>query len=543
MTAVEPPTYPFLQWDVAAADADERSAWLFELDALGVEQRDDNTMSRGPGKGQVRLIVSFASDQAASQAAEVVRQAYPAAKLQLDQWVGDAWRDKYKEHFAPFAITPEITLAPPWVDFDELDLGSEQIVLWMDPGRAFGTGLHATTSMVAGLLHEHRARLDGCRLLDVGTGSGILAFCSLLLGARSVRAIDNDPDVIAVVHDNARRNGRRLVADDAPLASITGRYDVVVANIRSSVLMTMAADLAARCASGGLLLLSGILATERVELQLCFEQAGFVLVGDCERREKAAPDAWVALAMERRDPLRAPLQGLREGDLPLPKELRHYLEDVRRLKPGDPVLLFDAVEKQEARAILLAGGRVRASAPTKTMRLAQQQLSVLQAAGKGSKVDHVLRDATELGVTRFVVLTSERSVSRPAEKKSERWRRVALEAARQCGRGDVPEVLGPLGLAEALQLASDCGRRLVLQPGGQPLIACLEEQCADGGTAILIGPEGGFSQAEIDLAEAAGFCQASLGSFVLRTETACAAALGALSAFADKETALSDKEG
>ena len=115
----------------------------------------------------------------------------------------------------------------------------------------------------------------------------------------------------------------------------------------------------------------------------------------------------------------------------------------------------------------------------------------------------------------------------------ERWRRIALEAARQAGRGDVMNVVDPTPLSEALEAARGAaGVALLLHPRATTTWRdAVEGLAADAGVALAIGPEGGFSDEEIALAEAIGFRTVALGRFTMRTETACAAALGALVAF------------
>jgi ribosomal protein L11 methyltransferase len=260
------PRYPFIHVDVPADDADDLSAVLFELGASGVEERDDQTLARGAGGGRVTLVASFADRAEADSALEALVEISPKLSPRIEEVVGDAWRDAWKEHFAPFPLTPRITVAPPWAEPPPAPEGGH--VLWLEPGRAFGTGLHATTSLVAELLDAHAADLAGKDLLDVGTGSGILALAALLLGARSAVAIDNDPDVIEVVEENADRNGLRdrITARAATVDSIAEAYPWVVANIETRVLRPIAADLARAVAPGGRLILSGVLEAEAADL-------------------------------------------------------------------------------------------------------------------------------------------------------------------------------------------------------------------------------------------------------------------------------------
>ncbi len=283
------PRFPYLQIDAGAAEAEELGPLLFELGASGVETRDDSTTPRGPGGGLVRVVASFDERAAAEAAAAAVRAAGVACEV--GEIVGDAWRDAYKQFFRPFALTPTIVMAPPW---EEYRAAEGRRVLWMDPGRAFGTGLHATTQLVAEAL-EGRA-FAGAEVLDVGTGSGILALAALLLGAERAVAIDDDPEVIDVARENAEKNGlsARIEVSLTPLAEVPGRFALVVANIRAGTLIDMAADLRAKVAPGGLLVLSGILATERDEVIQGFA-ARFTVESLTDRGE--GPDAWIAIVL------------------------------------------------------------------------------------------------------------------------------------------------------------------------------------------------------------------------------------------------------
>lgn len=297
MTSNEP-RYPFLVVDVPADAADELSAALFELGASGVEERDDQTLLRGAGGGRVTLRASFPDRAEAEAAIEGLRELDAALSPAIEEVVGDAWRDAWKEHFAPFALTPRITVAPPWAERPTAPSGGH--VLWLEPGRAFGTGLHATTSLVAELLDAHAGELSRQELLDVGTGSGILALAALLLGASRAVAVDNDPDVIEVVEENADRNGLRdrIEAREATVEQITRAFPWVVANIEARVLRPLAAELGRVLAPGGRLILSGILATEHDEIVATYTALprGLRHVETRRREDAGTPDAsWVAI--------------------------------------------------------------------------------------------------------------------------------------------------------------------------------------------------------------------------------------------------------
>jgi ribosomal protein L11 methyltransferase len=305
------PRYPFLHVEVDAADEDAVSGALWELGATGVEVRDDATLAKGPAAGRTLLVASFDAREAAAAAVESLREALPALAPRIEEVVGDAWRDAWKEHFQPFALTPRIMVRPPWVPEAEVVRGPEVLtVLELEPGRAFGTGLHATTSLVARALDAESDRLKDTVVLDAGTGSGILALVALTLGAARVVAFDVDPDVIEVVRENAARNGLQdrveafagTVEDVRVESPRSGpeKFPWVLANIEARVLDPIAEALAERVAPGGDLVLSGILAGEEERLIARYTAPAIGLtLHRVTRDEGSGPDRWICLHLRR----------------------------------------------------------------------------------------------------------------------------------------------------------------------------------------------------------------------------------------------------
>jgi ribosomal protein L11 methyltransferase len=264
---VDAPRYWFVALDVSEAESDDVSALLFELGATGVEQRDRTTFERPDDPDAVMLVASF---EGKADAEAAVGELDAAWRPRLQELVGDAWRDAWKAHFRPFALTPRLVIRPPW---EPPPPPAEGVyVLELEPGRAFGTGLHATTSLVAKELDRCAAELAGRPLLDVGTGSGILAFCALTLGASRAVGLDTDADSIETARENAARNGMqdRVDFSTRDVATIDGAYPVVAANIETHVLVPLAGALGARLAPGGLLLLSGILTRQEGEIRAAY---------------------------------------------------------------------------------------------------------------------------------------------------------------------------------------------------------------------------------------------------------------------------------
>lgn len=255
------PRYPYLHVECTGEAADPLSAALFELGATGVEERDQTTYVKGPAGDRVLLVASFDSHEDALEAQEALTGVEGVSDVSLHEVIGDAWRDAWKAYYEPFDLTPHILVRPPW---KEAAAQEGKQVLVLEPGRAFGTGLHATTSLVASMLDEHRAELAGKEVCDAGCGSGILSFVALLLGAKHVVAFDIDGEVLDTVRENAERNAMsgRMRVFAGTVDDVEGTFPWVVANIESKILDPIADALVARVAPGGHLLLSGILTAE-----------------------------------------------------------------------------------------------------------------------------------------------------------------------------------------------------------------------------------------------------------------------------------------
>lgn len=227
---------------------------------------------------------------------------------------------------------------------------------------------------------------------------------------------------------------------------------------------------------------------------------------------------------------RAPLTPLVAGEQQLPKELGGYLVRVLRLRAGDSFVLFDPDTATEADAELLRDipAIARVGEPRAVPRSGKRDVSLLQGLAKGDKPEQVLRAAVALGASSVKFVRTERSVA-GSELRVERLRAVMLDAARQCGRGDLPELGGPLELAAAA--SSGVGLRLLLDPvGEQSLVEVLRGAPAEQAVTLAIGPEGGFSADEHATLVQAGFTSVRLSAYVLRTELAAVAALAVVAA-------------
>lgn len=234
-----------------------------------------------------------------------------------------------------------------------------------------------------------------------------------------------------------------------------------------------------------------------------------------------------------------PIVPLRSGRQVLGEAESRYLCSVHRLEPGDGFEAFDPEQRVEAPAELVKAdtraAECEVGALSEPTAVLGARVVLVQAIGKGDSVDRVVRDATALGVAQLVLVESRRTVVRlgdRAEARRDRWRSIAVQAARQCGRGDVPDIDGPADLEHVLP--PDRGSGLVLDPrGGQRLHSALDSWDVDTELKLVIGPEGGWAPEEMARLEGRGFEPTRFGALVLRTETAATAALGAVVARLD----------
>ena len=248
----------------------------------------------------VRGYVSAHDAAAARAAVDDVRrslghlQAFalrPIGELETRIVNEEDWAEAWKEHFPVLRVGRRMVIRPTW---REHDAASDEVIISLDPGMAFGTGLHPSTRLclagVEALADE--GLVDGARVLDVGCGSGILAIAAGLLGAREILAVDTDPLAVETTIVNARLNGleRAIDARRGSVPEDAGTFDVVLANLVASVLIQLAPDLARVMPAGhGRLLASGIFRDREEDVTQAFEAAGLRIAA------RTAEADWVAL--------------------------------------------------------------------------------------------------------------------------------------------------------------------------------------------------------------------------------------------------------
>ena len=222
------------------------------------------------------------------------------------------------------------------------------------------------------------------------------------------------------------------------------------------------------------------------------------------------------------------------AQFPLPDDAANHVGKALRLRPGDAIVVFDGAGG-EYDAVIQRMDRARVEVKTGAWREADREspvaVGLVQGLPEADKMDWILQKAVELGVAWIQPLVCERSVVRLAGERAARreahWRRVVVAGCEQCGRNRVPE-LRPTAAFRDWAAQPSAAARWMLSPGVGESLAGREAPA--GPVELLVGPEGGLSEREVDIAQTVGFQPLSLGPRVLRTETAPLAALAAMQA-------------
>lgn len=217
------------------------------------------------------------------------------------------WSEAWKQQYHRLHVGRRIVIVPAWEDYGP---APEEVVVQLEPGMAFGTGLHPTTRLCLEAMEAHLT--SGCTVLDVGTGSGILAIAAARLGARSVLALDADPVAVRVARENVLANGvagsvavqhgslpggdvvPMHFAPEGTLPLLTsGQYDLVLVNILAPVIAGMAPALAARMQPQGWLIAAGLIEEQEKDVIAAFREQGLTVVS------RTQEDDWVCLVVQK----------------------------------------------------------------------------------------------------------------------------------------------------------------------------------------------------------------------------------------------------
>lgn len=279
----------------------DASGWMVDADGT---RRQRISSPESPARVIVRAYLPMdetleARRQSVEQALRYLNMIRPVAQPAYREIKQEDWAESWKVAFKPLRIGRRILIRPSWIALDDVDAAPDDLVLALDPGLAFGTGLHPTTQMCALALEERLA--PGATVLDVGCGSGILSVLAAMLGASAVDGVDTDPEAVRATRDNAAANGVsgrvRAAAGSWDAPGVAQRYDVVVANILAPVIVKLLdAGLGQK---GDVFVFSGILDTQADDVLAAFARAGGEKSARLQLAERKQIADWVCLVAHR----------------------------------------------------------------------------------------------------------------------------------------------------------------------------------------------------------------------------------------------------
>lgn len=278
-------------WTAVTATAageleDALASFLIDCGAPGIETSAHGAAieitAHFPGRAPLERIERFC---------DLLPEIFPGLgrpQLRTRRVQGEDWAENWKAHFPPLAIGERLYVHPPWCR----DVPATRLGIEIDPGMAFGTGHHPSTRGCLRLLEIALRERASSRVLDVGTGSGILAIAAAKLGGEEIWAIDVDGEACRIAAENAERNEVRLRIA-AGLDAVPGSFDVIVANLFAAQLVSLAPKLAALLHPGGLAIGSGILWEEAAKVEAAWRAAGL------EPRAEQTEEDWTTVGFVR----------------------------------------------------------------------------------------------------------------------------------------------------------------------------------------------------------------------------------------------------
>lgn len=268
----------------------EQNAW----DIAHIDLIDEELIAKDREKSIIHIYISECDN--AAEALEFLKERFTAEGIAFELGsvgVDDSdWNENWKKYFHTIEIGDRLAVVPSWEEYENKD---GRTVLSIDPGAAFGTGTHATTSLCLGVLDECVA--NGMSVLDIGCGSGILAIASVLLGADKALGVDIDAQSVKTAKENAEINNISdktdfIVGDLAD--KVTGKYNIVCANIVADVIIKLLPDVGQFMTEDGILIISGIIDIRKEDVLSAVCDNGF------EIELEAYKDNWCAFVLKQK---------------------------------------------------------------------------------------------------------------------------------------------------------------------------------------------------------------------------------------------------
>ena len=267
----------------------EQNAW----DIAHIDLIDEELINKDRKNSVIHIYISECDN--AAEALEFLKERFTAENIPFDvgsEGVDDSdWNENWKKYFHTIEIGERLAVVPSWERYEN---PQNRTVLNIDPGAAFGTGTHATTSLCLELLQDYIT--PETDMLDIGCGSGILSLASVLLGAKSALGIDIDAQSVKTAKENAEINNitekaQFIVGDLAD--KVTGKYGVICANIVADVIIRLLPDAALYMEEDAVLIISGIIDIRKDDVLKAVKENDFTVVGERYR------DNWCAFVLKK----------------------------------------------------------------------------------------------------------------------------------------------------------------------------------------------------------------------------------------------------
>lgn len=278
--------------DVPEAESEWIQTLLTEAGASGLEVRDGATPAlpgvRAPTRGEAIVIAYYDGQDAADEAVEAIKGHLPSAPVLVEPVVEQDWSVAWRERIKSVTVG-RLWVGPPW---EKERAPADKVRLFIEPKMAFGTGDHPTTSLCLAAVDDYLAQHPGCSVLDVGTGTGVLAFAARKLGSGRTVAVDNDPISVELAKECADENDLTgLEISGSTLEQVSGTFDLVLANILANTLIALAPLIAPKVKHR--LVMAGVLVSQAEEVKRAYLAHGLVSTRDVVDGE------WIRLDMTR----------------------------------------------------------------------------------------------------------------------------------------------------------------------------------------------------------------------------------------------------
>lgn len=285
-------TYLSLTVELPEEASESAQDLIHEAGALGLEVRDREAPTmpgvRAPQPGQALVIGYFEDRETAEAALASVQESFPAARVDLDEQPQQDWSNEWKSLIKSVQVG-RLWVGPPW---DVANAPADAVRLVIEPKMAFGTGDHPTTALCLAAVDAYMKDHPGASVLDVGTGTGVLAIAAKKLGAGRVVATDNDPTSVELARENLADNGTPdIEVSGKELTQVDGTFDLVLANILANTLIELAPLIAPKVKHRAVL--AGVLAHQRVDVEAAYRKLGFTVLPGASQGE------WVRIDLQR----------------------------------------------------------------------------------------------------------------------------------------------------------------------------------------------------------------------------------------------------